>query len=225
MRPEADPTADVEGYDACRKIAILTSLAYGKTLDFNDVYTEGITKITDRDIVYAGKIGAKVKIFGSSKKDGDRISAKVAPVLIYPENPLYSVDDVFNAILVKGNMVGDVMFYGQGAGKLATASAVVSDVMEVAKNIGKCVEVQWSAEKIALEPFEESKSSFFVRLRGDKSQNAAKVKEAFGDVTEIDAGYADEYAFITGEITEGAYASAADSLGNVINKIRVPETK
>lgn len=79
------------------------------------------------------------------------------------------------------------MFYGQGAGKLATASAVVSDVMEVAKNIGKCVEVQWSAEKIALEPFEESKSSFFVRLRGDKSQNAAKVKEAFGDVTEIDA--------------------------------------
>ena len=177
---EADPTADVEGYDACRKIAILTSLAYGKTLDFNDVYTE---------------------------------------------NPLYSVDDVFNAILVKGNMVGDVMFYGQGAGKLATASAVVSDVMEVAKNIGKCVEVQWSAEKIALEPFEESKSSFFVRLRGDKSQNAAKVKEAFGDVTEIDAGYADEYAFITGEITEGAYASAADSLGNVINKIRVPETK
>ena len=222
---EADPTADVEGYDACRKIAILTSLAYGKTLDFNDVYTEGITKITDRDIVYAGKIGAKVKIFGSSKKDGDRISAKVAPVLIYPENPLYSVDDVFNAILVKGNMVGDVMFYGQGAGKLATASAVVSDVMEVAKNIGKCVEVQWSAEKIALEPFEESKSSFFVRLRGDKSQNAAKVKEAFGDVTEIDAGYADEYAFITGEITEGAYASAADSLGNVINKIRVPETK
>ena len=222
---EADPTADVEGYDACRKIAILTSLAYGKTLDFNDVYTEGITKITDRDIVYAGKIGAKVKIFGSSKKDGDRISAKVAPVLIYPENPLYSVDDVFNAILVKGNMVGDVMFCGQGAGKLATASAVVSDVMEVAKNIGKCVEVQWSAEKIALEPFEESKSSFFVRLRGDKSQNAAKVKEAFGDVTEIDAGYADEYAFITGEITEGAYASAADSLGNVINKIRVPETK
>ena len=175
------PSDDVDGRDACRKIAILTSLAYGKTLDFNDVYTEGITKITDRDIVYAGKIGAKVKIFGSSKKDGDRISAKVAPVLIYPENPLYSVDDVFNAILVKGNMVGDVMFYGQGAGKLATASAVVSDVMEVAKNIGKCVEVQWSAEKIALEPFEESKSSFFVRLRGDKSQNAAKVKEAFGD--------------------------------------------
>ena len=114
---EKDPTADVEGYDACRKIAILTSLAYGKQLDFEDIYTEGITKITDRDICYAKKIGAKVKIFGSSKKVGDKVSAMVAPKLITSEHPLYSVDGVFNAILVKGNMVGDVMFYGQGAGK------------------------------------------------------------------------------------------------------------
>ena len=119
-----DPGDDVDGRDACRKIAILTSLAYGKTLDFNDVYTEGITKITDRDIVYAGKIGAKVKIFGSSKKDGDRISAKVAPVLIYPENPLYSVDDVFNAILVKGNMVGDVKGRG-GSGYVVKKDKLV----------------------------------------------------------------------------------------------------
>ena len=133
---EKDPTADVEGYDACRKIAILTSLAYGKQLDFEDIYTEGITKITDRDIAYAKKMGAKVKIFGSSKKVGDKVSAMVAPQLIYPEHPLYSVDGVFNAILVKGNMVGDVMFYGQGAGKLATASAVVSDVMDAAKHAG-----------------------------------------------------------------------------------------
>ena len=122
---EKDPTADVEGYDACRKIAILTSLAYGKQLDFEDIYTEGITRITDRDIAYAKKMGAKVKIFGSSKKVGDKVSAMVAPQLIYPEHPLYSVDGVFNAILVKGNMVGDVMFYGQGAGKLATASCLL----------------------------------------------------------------------------------------------------
>lgn len=130
---EADPTADVEGYDACRKIAILTSLAYGKTLDFNDVYTEGITKITDRDIVYAGKIGGQSKNFWFQQERWRSHQRKSCTGLIYPENPLYSVDDVFNAILVKGNMVGDVMFYGQGAGKLATASAVVSDVMEVAK--------------------------------------------------------------------------------------------
>ena len=115
---EADPTADVEGYDACRKIAILTSLAYGKQLDFEDIYTEGITKITDRDIKYAAKLKAKVKIFGSSKLAGDKVSAMVAPKLITHDHPLYSVDGVFNAILVKGNMVGDVMFYGQGAGSL-----------------------------------------------------------------------------------------------------------
>ena len=142
---EADPTADVEGYDACRKIAILTSLAYGKQLDFEDIYTEGITKITDRDINYASKLKAKVKIFGSSKLAGDKVSAMVAPKLITHDHPLYSVDGVFNAILVKGNMVGDVMFYGQGAGKLATASAVVSDIMEASTNTENNINIICSA--------------------------------------------------------------------------------
>lgn len=218
---EADPTADVEGQDACRKIAILTSLAYGKNLDFHDIYTEGITKITDRDIAYANKLGGKVKIFGSSKKVGDQVSAMVAPVMIYPDNPLYSVDGVFNAILVKGNMVGDVMFYGQGAGKLATASAVVSDVMEAAKNIGKGVPIQWTEEKLSLIPFEDSKSMFFVRVKGEKSLNESSVQDAFGQVETVDAGFTDEYAFITEEMTEGDFEKAAQSVGNVINKIRV----
>lgn len=218
---EADPTADVEGHDACRKIAILTSLAYGKNLDFHDIYTEGITKITDRDISYANKLGGKVKIFGSSKKVGDQVSAMVAPVMIYPDNPLYSVDGVFNAILVKGNMVGDVMFYGQGAGKLATASAVVSDVMEAAKNIGKGVPIQWTEEKLSLIPFEDSKSMFFVRVKGEKSLNESSVQDAFGQVETVDAGFTDEYAFITEEMTEGDFEKAAQSVGNVINKIRV----
>ena len=218
---EADPTADVEGHDACRKIAILTSLAYGKNVDFHDIYTEGITKITDRDIAYANKMGGKVKICGSSRKVGDQVSAMVAPVLIYPDNPLYSVDGVFNAILVKGNMVGDVMFYGQGAGKLATASAVVSDVMEAGKNIGNGVPVQWTEEKLSLVPFEESTSRFFVRIGGTKSENEGKVREAFGEVEAVDAGFSDEFAFITGEMTEGAYGKAAQAVGNVLNKIRI----
>lgn len=218
---EADPTADVEGFDACRKIAILTSLAYGKTLDFNDIYTEGITKITERDIAYAAKLGAKVKIFGSSKKTGNTVSAMVAPVMIDSDNPLYSVDGVFNAILVKGNMVGDVMFYGQGAGKLATASAVVSDVMEAAKTAGKPSEIQWTADKLSLVPFDENRSKFFVRLSGPASDNAAKVSNVFGKVEAVDAGYADEYAFITAEMTEGEYQKAADEIGNVLNRIRV----
>lgn len=218
---EKDPTADIEGHDACRKIAILTSLAYGKQLDFEDIYTEGITKITDRDIAYAKKMAGKVKIFGSSRKVGDKVSAMVAPVLIYPDHPLYSVDGVFNAILVKGNMVGDVMFYGQGAGKLATASAVVSDVMDAAKHTNVNINTLWDHEKLALVPQDDASSMFFVRVSGSKAENEEKVKSAFGEVTAVDAGFADEYAFVTEEITEGDYKKAAEDLGNVLNKIRV----
>ena len=217
---EKDPTADVEGHDAGRKIAILTSLAYGKQLDFEDIYMEGITKITDRDINYAKKIGAKVKIFGSSKKIGDKVSAMVAPKLITHEHPLYSVDGVFNAILVKGNMVGDVMFYGQGAGKLATASAVVSDIMDASKHVNVNINTLWDHEKLDLLPIADVKSKFLVRVSGSKNDNEEKVNKAFGNVTPVDAGYDDEYGFITEEITEAAYEKAANDMGNVINKIR-----
>lgn len=216
---EKDPTADVEGYDACRKIAILTSLAYGKQLDFEDIYTEGITKITDRDIAYAKEIGAKVKIFGSSKKSGDKVSAMVAPKLITSSHPLYSVDGVFNAILVKGNMVGDVMFYGQGAGKLATASAVVSDIIDEAKHVNVNMKTLWDHEKLALMPLDEVTSKFLVRVKGNKEEVQAAVEKAFGKVTPVDAGFDDEFGFVTEEITEGAYAGAAKQV-EVINKIR-----
>lgn len=217
---EKDPTADVEGYDACRKIAILTSLAYGKQLDFEDIYTEGITKITDRDIKYAAKLKAKVKIFGSSKLAGDKVSAMVAPKLITHDHPLYSVDGVFNAILVKGNMVGDVMFYGQGAGKLATASAVVSDIMEASENLDNNINVIWSDEKLELMPMDEVVSKFFVRVSGNKADNEAKIKELFGEVEFVDAGYDDETGFVTKDITEAVYENAAKEIGSVINKIR-----
>lgn len=217
---EKDPTADVEGYDACRKIAILTSLAYGKQLDYEDIYTEGITKITDRDICYARKLGAKVKIFGSSKRIGDQVSAMVAPKLITADHPLYSVDGVFNAILVKGNMVGDVMFYGQGAGKLATASAVVSDVMDCARHQGININTLWEPAKLDLMPVDDVKNRFFVRVSGTPAENEAQVASAFGDVTAVDAGYADEYGFVTDYMTESTYAKAAESLGNVLGKIR-----
>ncbi len=218
---EKDPTADVEGYDACRKIAILTSLAYGKQLDFEDIYTEGITKITKRDIAYGKKLGGKIKIFGSSRKIGDKVSAMVAPALIDAQHPLYSVDGVFNAILVKGNMVGDVMFYGQGAGKLATASAVVSDVMDCSKHVNVNINTLWDAEKLDLVPMEDARSKFFVRVSGAPEENREKVTAAFGSVQPVDGGYGDEYAFVTEEITEGAYEKAAREVGNVINKIRV----
>lgn len=216
---EKDPTADIEGHDACRKIAILTSLAYGKQLDFEDIYTEGITKITDRDICYAKKIGAKVKIFGSSKKVGDKVSAMVAPKLITSEHPLYSVDGVFNAILVKGNMVGDVMFYGQGAGKLATASAVVSDVIDEAKHVNVNMRTLWDHEKLALMSMDEVKSKFFVRVKGAKEEVQEQAAKLFGKITQVDAGFDDEFGFVTEEITEAVYEQAAKEM-DVINKIR-----
>ena len=216
---EKDPTADIEGHDACRKIAILTSLAYGKQLDFEDIYTEGITKITDRDINYAKKLGAKIKIFGASRKVGDRVAAMVAPKLITSSHPLYSVDGVFNAILVKGNMVGDVMFYGQGAGKLATASAVVSDVIEEAKHVHVNMKTLWEHEKLNLMPLDEVTSKFFVRVHGGREEVEKEAATAFGKITPVDVGYTDEFAFVTEEMTEGAYNKAADAL-SVINKIR-----
>ena len=109
---ERNPSADVDGFDACRKIAILTSLAYGKHVDFEDIYTEGITKITDTDFKYANILGTSVKLFGSAVKQDDKYYAYVAPVMIGNNHPLYAVNDVFNAIMVKGNVLGPVMFYG-----------------------------------------------------------------------------------------------------------------
>lgn len=218
---EKDPTADVEGYDASRKIAILTSLAYGKQLDFEDIYTEGITKITDRDMKYAKKLEGKIKIFGSSKKVGDKVSAMVAPMMINHNHPLYGVNGVFNAILVKGNMVGDVMFYGQGAGKLATASAVVSDVMDCSKHVNVNINTLWAPEKLDLMPLEDVVFKFFVRVSGSKAENEENIQKAFGKVTPISVGYDNEYAFVTEEITEGVFQKASEAVGTVINKIRM----
>ncbi|MCI8407804.1 MAG: homoserine dehydrogenase [Lachnospiraceae bacterium] len=218
---ERNPEADVEGYDACRKIAILTSLAYGKQVDYEDIYTEGITKITDVDIKYAKSLGAAIKIFGSSRKVGDKIFAKVAPVMINDAHPLFSVNDVFNGIFVKGNMVGDIMFYGSGAGKLPTASAVVADVVEAAKNLNTNIPVIWDSEKLAISDIKDASQRFFVRLSGNATENADKVAKLFEKVEVVDAGITGEYAFITDEIKECEFVAKAEELGNVISRIRV----
>ena len=218
---ERNPEADVEGYDACRKIAILTSLAYGMQVDYEDIYTEGITKITDRDIKYAKALDASIKIFGTSKKDGDKVYAMVAPMMINSNHPLYSVNDVFNGIFVRGNLLGDVMFYGKGAGKLPTASAVVADVVDAAKHLGTNIMTIWSSKKLELANIEEASQRFFVRMSGTKADNGARVKEIFGDVTVVDAGYDDEYAFITTVMKEKEFADKIAGFDNLISRIRV----
>ena len=215
---EKDPTADVEGYDACRKIAILTSLAYGQQVDYQDIYTEGITKITAEDFEYAKKINAAIKIFGTSKKVGDNVYAMVAPQMVYSSEPLYSVNGVFNAISVTGNMLGEVMFYGAGAGKLPTASAVVADVVDATIHKGENVPVTWESEKLPIAPMEEMENAFFVRVtEADRS----KIAELFGDVTMIDAGIAGECGFITPVMKEKVFAEKAEKLTSMITRIRV----
>ena len=218
---ERNPEADVEGYDACRKIAILTSLAYGMQVDYEDIYTEGITKITDKDITYAKVLNASIKIFGTSKKVDDKVYAMVAPMMIDSKHPLYSVNDVFNGIFVRGNLLGDVMFYGKGAGKLPTASAVVADVVDAAKHLGTNIMTIWSSKKLELACIDEASQKFFVRLSGSKEENESKVKAAFGDVKEVNAGFDDEYAFITEEIKEKTFKEEIEKFDNLISRIRV----
>lgn len=215
---EKNPTADVEGFDTCRKIAILTSLAYGKQVDFEDIKTEGISKITKEDMEYAKALNASIKLIGESKKENGVVYARVAPALINREQPLYGVHDVFNAIFVKGNMVDDVMFYGRGAGKLPTASAVVADIIEAVKYKDRHVGIIWEEEKLELGDIKEYRQSFFVRvpaaMKETVIQRLPELEEVKSDKVE------GEFAFITPVITENEFEKIISGL-NIINKIIV----
>lgn len=220
---EADPTADVEGHDACRKIAILSSLAYGKFLDFEKVYTEGITKITPEDMMYAKELGMTIKLLGTSRKVSDsEYYALVAPFLVGPSNPLYSVNDVFNAVFVHGNMLGDAMFYGSGAGKLPTASAVVGDVVDAAKHLHETIPTDWSNEPLEILPADEVSGRYFVRV---KDATVESVEKSFGEVqiVELDA-LPDEFAFITDTMKLGEYKEKIAGVdGEIVAMIRVKD--
>ncbi len=212
---EADPTADIEGYDACRKIAILTSLICGKTVDFEDIPTEGISKITATDIRYATALGRKIKLIASSYRTGDSYCALVAPFLVDPSSPLHGVDGVFNAIFVKGNMLGDAMFYGSGAGKLPTASAVVADVVDIVRHKHVSITVQWSPEKMELEDCRTLKYQYFVRT----ADSAKTVEAAFGPVTFVSSE--GETAFITPVMDGFEFEDKCGSLPGLIKSIRM----
>ena len=214
---ERNPEADVCGYDAGRKIAILTSLAYGKNVDFADLYVEGITQITRTDFAYAKKLGTTIKLFAKSQCIDGKYYAMVAPFMVTADNPLYAVQNVFNAILVHGNMVGDTMYYGKGAGKLATASAVVADVIDCAKHLGKHIQVIWKEDKLEISPMDDFTRRFFVRVKGT---DRAQITDNFGEVEFIDSVAEEETGFITSEMTEKAYEECAKKAGNVINRIR-----
>ena len=217
---EADPTADVEGLDASRKIAILSALAYGAQVDYQDVPTEGITKITDTDFRYARALGLFVKLLGSSRCIDGKYYIQVSPVLLPPEHPLAAVNGVFNAILVQGNMVDQLMFYGRGAGSLPTASAVVADVIEELRNPHTTLVKSWDPEKLTLSDIGDLRRRFFLRLSGCKDCRAAEVEAALGAVSYTVLDGLNEFAAVTPVMTEAAFREKSAALPGVLQVIR-----
>ncbi len=214
---EADPTADVEGQDACRKIAILTSLVCGQQVDFEEIHTEGITSITPVDIEYAKAMNRAVKLLATSRKAGDSYYAIVAPYLLTKKHPLYNVNDVFNAIFVRGNVLGEAMFYGQGAGKLPTASAVVADIVDIAKHLHRYIMTFWSSRKLTLVDYKLGMGRYFFRT----TDSEAAVTEAFGQVEFIHLpDQPGEMGVLTDVMTESEYEKRAGKLTRVIQMIR-----
>ncbi len=217
---ERNPEADVKGHDTCRKIAILASLATGKEVNFEEIYTEGITKIDTTDFEYAKHMKLSIKLFGDSKFEDGMVYAFVAPVMVERDHPLYMVNDVFNGIMVEGNMLGKSMLYGSGAGKLPTASAVVADIIAITKNKDKNIPFGWVNEKQAVADMSETSHKYFVRFKGKDTQFINKCKETFKDAKEVYLDGKDEFALVTGLIKEKDFLMDLNNLGSVIKYIR-----
>lgn len=214
---ERNPEADVEGHDPCRKIAILSSLMTGKNVNYEDIYTEGITKITPKDFEYAKKLGKSIKLLAIADNTGDELNAIVAPFMIGKSHPLNGVNGVFNGVYVTGNMLDDVMFYGSGAGKLPTASAIVSDVIECARNLDKALPCVWSDEPLKLGNVKNVKRQFFVRV---SMENRGVVLNQLGPINEIRI-YDEEFGFVTAPMTENDFDAKIKNLSGVLSVIRV----
>ena len=216
---ERNPETDIEGYDTCRKIAILTAVATGKEVNYEEIPTQGITKITSMDSSYAAHMGAAIKLFGTSVNKDGKIYLEVAPVLVDAKDPLYAVTDVFNGILVVGNMLGASMFYGSGAGKLPTASAVVGDMISAVRFGDEPEKIGWSSEKLEVHPAAELSRKYFARFEGSERAKKEAVAAAFGDVKFVTLEGTDEFAVLTGEMTGGEFDSAAAKVGGLRQKI------
>lgn len=182
---EANPASDVEGLDAARKLAILASIAFNTRLTINDVYVEGITKISARDIEYARELGYVIKLLAIGKEENGEVEVRVHPALVPIHHPMASVNDVYNAIFVRGDAVGDTMFYGRGAGELPTASAVVGDIMEAARNLlcGTPCRIGCTCyEEKKVRDIKDTASKFYVRMKVvDKPGVLAAIASVFGN--------------------------------------------
>ena len=223
---ERDPSADVEGHDACRKICILASLAFGRHVYPAQVHTEGITKVTSLDVSYAASCGCVIKLIGQAKHLPDkRLQCMVAPMLVGAESQLSTVDDVFNAIMVRGDATGDVMFYGKGAGKLPTASAVVADIIDCVKHIKARKYLYWdegSPDYVA--DYLEAETALYVRAKTADNNEAIKaVQEKFGPVQILSSreAPAHELAFLTPVGVERCLRASIKELSACLEPINI----
>ncbi len=226
---ERNPAADVEGHDACRKICILASLAFGKHVYPEQVHTEGITKITLADVAYANSMDCVIKLIGYTKPmDDHKIIAMVAPFFVSKASQLSNVDDVFNAIMVSGDATGDVLFYGKGAGKMPTASAVVADVIDCVKHLDARKYLGWndgSPDYVA--DYREVETQMYYRVSSKPEALCEKLRNLYGDVQVLSRDHAskDEFAFVTPCKKEQELLLKEEELKasgvQILNKIRI----
>ncbi len=221
---ERDPEADVEGHDTCRKIAILAAMATGKEVHYEDIYTEGITEISDVDFRYADRMGMSIKLFGScSMGEGDGVmKAYTAPVMIGRDHPLYAVSGVYNGILVTGNMLGETMYYGSGAGMLPTASAVVADIIEAVQNDGRNVFSGWSSERQMISPMEANEFRYFIRMAGQPEERLESLM-GLGPEEAVTLEGMDEFAVLTRPMLEAEFKEQISALDGLVKFIRVEQ--
>ncbi len=230
---EKDPTADVEGHDACRKICILASLTYGKHVYPEYVHASGISKIALEDVAYAASWGGVIKLIGQVKRlDDGKLDITVEPMFIEKNSQLANVDDVFNGILVRGDSTGDVVFYGKGAGKLPTASAVVADIIDCVKHLKARKYLYWKdGDGSIVKPYEETVYPIYIRVCSelDKQTVLSKVSALFRNARVIVKANApeNEFAFATDEMTVAEQTNALSALENdgiqVLSKIRISD--
>ncbi len=224
---ERDPSADVGGHDACRKICILAALAFGKHVFPEQVYTEGITAITGEDVRTAAAMDSVIKLIGRAVKQEDgRLYAVVAPMVIAKSSLLSDVNDVFNGIMVRGDAIGDVVFYGRGAGKLPTASAVVADVIDEVKHLKARKYLFWeSGYEGYVIPYEQGAVQMLIRVE-NTADAAEKIAAAFGEVTVVEGEGVprSECAFVTPVMAEAALNEALSASGlSVKSRLRVAQ--
>lgn len=228
---ERNPSADVDGHDACRKICILASLAFGRHVNPENVFTQGITSITLEDVAYAKSWGGVIKLIGSAKRieNSDKIECIVSPAFVSGQSQLANIDDVFNGVLVRGNATGDVVFYGKGAGKLPTASAVVADVIDVAKHKATSKSLSWEEcdENIVVD-YKKTESAFYVRIKGKDEKSLKQIVDnVFKNATFLyrKDKPLDEIAFVTDITNEDDIEKCLNSLSleniDIMSKIRV----